>query len=310
MHRIVFAVSLLAISFINVPAFPADPIVVDLWPGKPPGDVGLKEQETSRIIDSPLVGPTKLITNVTKPTLTIYPARWDNNTGTAMIICPGGGYWNLYWELEGEEVAEWLNSVGMTGIILKYRCPRRPGEITTEPAPGPQFDAQRAVSLVRSRAAEWRINPSRIGIVGFSAGGHLALATATNFAKRKYEPTDAVDQVSCRPDFAIPIYPGYLRAKDKDEVRPDLHFPANTPPVLIAHTSDDNPSYGGSNSEDSAIAYVALKRAGVPVELHIYATGDHDFGVRQNEKLPSTWTQLCINWLRNQNLLVKPSSSK
>ena len=255
-----------------------------------------------------MVGPTKLITNVTKPTLTIYKPNWDNNTGTAMIICPGGGYWNLYWELEGEEVADWLNSVGMTAIILKYRCPRRPGEVAGEPALGPQLDAQRAVSLVRSRAIEWRINPRRIGIVGFSAGGHLALATATNFAKRKYEPIDAVDEVSCRPDFAVPIYPGYLKAKDKDEIRADMQIPSDTPPVFIAHTSDDNPSYGGSQSADSAIMYVALKRAGIPTELHIFATGDHDFGVRQNEKLPATWTRLCINWLRNQNLLVSPSS--
>jgi acetyl esterase/lipase len=170
-HRIVFAVSLLVVSCITIPAFAAEPIVIDLWPGKPPADVGLKEKESSRIIDSPLVGPTKLISNVTKPTLTIYQAPWDKNTGTAMIICPGGGYWDLYWELEGEEVAQWLNSVGMTGIILKYRCPRRPGDVRGEPPLGPQLDAQRAFSLVRSRAAEWGIDPKRIGMVGFSAGG-------------------------------------------------------------------------------------------------------------------------------------------
>ena len=139
--------------------FPSEPVVVELWPGKVPGDVGIKGQETSRIHQSPLVGPTKLITNVSRPTITVYQAPRETNTGTAMVICPGGGYWDLYWELEGEEVAAWLNSVGMTGIILKYRCPRRPGEIRTEPPLGPQLDAQRAVSLVRSRAAEWRIDP-------------------------------------------------------------------------------------------------------------------------------------------------------
>ena len=163
-----------------------------------------------------------------------------------MVICPGGGYWDLYWELEGEEVAAWLNSHGMTGIILKYRCPRRPGEVEREPPLGPQLDAQRAVSLVRSRAAEWGIDPKRIGIVGFSAGGHLALATATNFAKRLYEPIDAVDKVSCRPDFAVLCYSGYLKAKDKDEIRPGLHIPADTPPIFLAHASDDSESYGGS----------------------------------------------------------------
>src|SRR6185503_4118247 len=137
-----------------------------------------------------------------KPTLTIYSLSKERNTGTAMIICPGGGYWDLYWELEGEEVAAWLNSLGITAIILKYRVPRRPGEVKGEPPPGPLLDAQRAVSLVRSKAAQWEIDPKRIGMVGFSAGGHLAFATATNFDQRKYEPIDEVDQVSCRPDIA------------------------------------------------------------------------------------------------------------
>lgn len=304
MHRIALVVSLLIASLASIPASAAEPLVVDLWPGKVPGDIGIKGEETSRVHQSPLVGPTKLITNVTRPTLTIYRPAPDRNTGTAMVICPGGGYWDLYWELEGEEVAAWLNSVGMTGIILKYRCPRRPGEAKGEPPLGPQLDAQRAVSLVRSRAAEWGIDPRRIGMVGFSAGGHLALATATGFAKRLYEPIDATDRVSCRPDFAVMCYSGYLKTKDKDEVSPGLRsVPADTPPVFLAHASDDRESYGGSDASNSAIMYLALKRAGVPTELHIYATGDHDFGVRQNEKLPSSWTQLCVKWLRSQDLL-------
>ncbi len=308
MHRIALAVSRLVVLFIAIPAFAAEPIVVNLWPGKPPGDVGIKEKEKSFIHPDRIVGPTKLITNVTKPTLTIYPAPREKNTGTAMIICPGGGYWNLYWDLEGQEVAQWLNSAGMTGIILKYRCPRRPGQLERDPPPGPEFEAQRAVSLVRSRAAEWRINPRRIGIVGFSVGGHLALATATGFAKRKYDPIDAVDNVSCRPDFAVLCYSGFLQVDGKDELWPGLSIPSDTPPVFLTHATDD--SIPGASPEGSVIAYLALKRAGIPAELHIFATGDHDFGVRQNGKLPSSWPQLCINWLRNQNLLVKPSSRK
>jgi acetyl esterase/lipase len=308
-HSYALAVSLLVGSFATIPAFAGEPLVVDLWPGKTPGDVGINRQETSRIHQSPIVGPTKLITNVSKPTLTVYRPAADKNTGTAMVICPGGGYWDLYWELEGEEVAAWLNSQGMTGIILKYRCPRRPGEVERDPPLGPQLDAQRAVSLVRSRAAEWGIDPKRIGIVGFSAGGHLALATATGFSKRLYEPIDAVDQVSCRPDFAVMCYSGYLKVKGKDETRPDLRIPADTPPILLAHASDDGEHHGGSDAENSVFMYLALKRAGIPTELHVYATGDHDFGVRQNEKLPSSWTQLCVNWLRSRGLL-KPKSSE
>jgi len=281
----------------------APPIVVDLWPGATPGDIGIKGEEKSRIVQSPLVGPTRLITNVSKPTLTIYSPPKDKNNGTAMLICPGGGYWDLYWELEGEEVVAWLNSQGMTGIILKYRVPRRPGEVRGEPPPGPLLDAQRAVSLVRSRAAEWGIHPDRIGMVGFSAGGHLVFATATNFDQRKYEPIDAVDQVSCRPDFGVMCYSGYLKAKDKDEISPGLRIPPNTPPILLAHASDDSEKVGGSIPENSAVMYMALKRAGAPVELHIFANGNHDFGVRQNDKLTSSWTQLCINWLRSFGLL-------
>jgi acetyl esterase/lipase len=293
---------------VPVPVLAAEPLVVELWPGKVPGDAGIKGQETSRIHRSPLVGPTKLITNVSKPALTIYRPAGAKNTRTAMVICPGGGYWDLYWELEGAEVAAWLNSVGMTGAILKYRCPRRPGEVPSEPPLGPQLDAQRAVRLVRSRATEWGIDPKRIGVVGFSAGGHLALATATSFTKRLYDPIDSVDQVSCRPDFAIACYSGYLKPKDKDGIRADLHIPADTPPVFLAHASDDRESYGGSSALNSAFMYVALKRADIPVELHIFATGDHDFGVRQNDKLPSSWTNLCVRWLRSQGLLQSHSS--
>jgi acetyl esterase/lipase len=152
-----------------------------------------------------------------------------------------------------------------------------------------KFSLDRA--LVRNRAAEWGIDPKRIGIVGFSAGGHLALATATGFSKRLYEPVDAIDEISCRPDFAVTCYSGYLKVKDKDEISPGIRIPPDTPPVFLAHASDDKVS----DAEHSTFMYVALKRAGIPAELHIYETGDHGFGVRQNEKLPSSWTGLCVN---------------
>ena len=281
----------------------AGPLVVDVWPGPAPDDIGIDGEERAYIHPSVFVGPTRLVTNVTKPTLTIYRPPREKNTGTAMIICPGGGYRNLYWDLEGEEVAAWLNSQGMTGIILKYRVPFRPGE--TRPPPGPLQDAQRAVSLVRSRAAEWGIDPTRIGMVGFSAGGHLAIATATSFERRTYQPIDGVDQVSCRPDFAIGCYSGYLKAEGKDEIPASMRIPAGTPPILLAHASDDDPKAGGSDVENSVIMYLALQRAKIPTEMHIYATGNHDFGVRQNEKLPSSWPQLAVRWLRSWHLLGK-----
>lgn len=285
----------------SAPAGAPAPIVVDLWPGKPPGNLYPKGPESSRIYQSPIVGSTRLITNVVEPTLTVYLPPKDLNTGTAMVICPGGGYWDLFIDLEGTDVAAWLNAHGMAGIVLKYRVPRITKGV---PPDGPVMDSQRAVSLVRSRAAEWGIDPERIGIVGFSVGGHIALATATEFEKRTYDPLDAVDQVSCRPDFAVLCYSGYLKANGKDEIWPGLRIPAGTPPVLLVHSTDDKIA----SSEESAIMYLALKRAGIPAELHIYATGDHDFGVRSNEKLPSSWTQLCLNWLRSRGLLPKAAS--
>ena len=187
MKTLPIALSFLVSASLACTALAADPLVVDLWPGKTPGDVGIKGEEHSKIYQSPILGgPTKLITDVTKPSLAIYLPPKDKNTGTAMLICPGGGYHALFWELEGEEVAAWLNAHGMTGIILKARCPRREGDVKGEPPLGPLLDAQRAVSLVRSRAGEWGIDPKKIGIVGFSAGGHLAFATATSFEKRLY----------------------------------------------------------------------------------------------------------------------------
>ena len=280
----------------------SEPLVLDLWPGKPPQDAGLKAEESSRIYDSKIVGPTKLITNVTRPTLTVY--RPDkNNTHTAMIILPGGGYWNLFWELEGEEVAQWLNSNGVTAVILKYRVPRREGEVRGQPAALPILDAQRAVSFVRSRANDWEIDPARIGMVGFSAGGHLALATAINFQTRRYESLDEIDEISCRPDFAVLCYPGLLKAKDSNELWPGLTIPANTPPIFLAHANDDTSKIGGSDPENSAVMYLALKKANVPVELHIFANGNHDFGVRDNRGLASAWKKLCLDWLKSIDML-------
>jgi len=283
----------------------AEPLVVNVWPGTAPeesGNIGKEMIRMSPKLDHKQVEvtePTRLITNVTKPTITIYRPPTDKNTGTAVLICPGGGYWDLYWQLEGEEVAAWLNSIGVTGIILKYRVPRRPDEPKGAPARRPLQDAQRAVSLVRSRAKEWDIQPQQIGIVGFSAGGHLAIATATSFERRTYEPLDDVDKISCRPDFAIGVYSGYLKAKDKDKIAAGLHIPARTPPIFLAHGGADIIS----PPEHSVLMYLALKKAGVPADLHVYATAAHDFGVRPSENPCSTWTQACATWLRHQGFL-------
>ncbi len=281
------------------------PTVIELWPGKVPDETGGIGPERVRM--SPklerkqveVTEQTRLITDVTKPSITVCRPSKETDAGTAIVICPGGGYWDLYWQLEGEEVAAWLNSQGITGVILKYRVPRRPDDIKGEPARRPLQDAQRAVRLVRSKAGEWGINPQRIGIMGFSAGGHLAIATATTLEKRTYEPQDQIDEVSCRPDFAILAYPGYLKAKDKDELSPGLSIPKGTPPVFLVHGDEDIIS----PPQHSVCMYLALKQAGVPAELHVYAGSAHDFGVRTNDHSCSAWTGACFAWLRQQGLV-------
>lgn len=285
----------------------AEPLVVDLWPKGAPeenGEIGAESVRMSPSLDRKQVEvtvSTRMITNVTKPTITIYRPAKEKETGTAMLICPGGGYWNLFWELEGEEVAAWLNDHGITGIILKYRVPRRPDEPKGVPARRPLQDAQRAVSVVRSRAQEWGVHPDRIGLIGFSAGGHLAVATATNFERRTYEPVDEIDQVSCRPDFAIGAYSGYFKAKDKDELAPGIKVPpAKTPPIFLVH-GDEDPI---STPEHSIFMYLALKRAGVSAELHVYASTTHDFGIRAADRPYAAWTEACLTWLADQKLLA------
>src|SRR5262245_38864954 len=283
------------------------PLVVELWPGQAPeepGTIGPEEVVPSPKLDREQVEvteSTRIVTNVTKPTLTVYRPAKEKDAGTAVLICPGGGYGSLYWELEGEEVAAWLNSLGVTGILLKYRVPRRPDDTKGEPARRPLQDSQRAVSMVRSRAKEWGIDPKKIGMVGFSAGGHLVGATATNFEKRTYEPVDGVDEVSCRPDFAVMLYSGYFNPKlddkekkDAPELSPTIHVGGDTPPLLLVHATDDSIS----NVEHSVTMYVAMKRAGVSAELHVYNKGGHGFGVRKVGLPCETWTDRCTDWLR------------
>jgi acetyl esterase/lipase len=306
MKRIAAFLSLLLGFCAVCPSSAADkPLIVDLWPGKVPGDVGITGEE--KFFELQVKGkpyevagkPTKWLTNVSKPTLTVYRPAKDKDTGAAMLICPGGGYHNLGWDVEGEEVAAWLNSIGVTGIILKYRCPRRTGDVKGEPPLGPLMDAQRAVSLVRSKAREWGIDPKKIGMVGFSAGGHLVGATATNFEKRTYEPVDDVDRISCRPDFAVMLYSGYFKVKDRDELSPTIRVTAHAPPLFFVHATDDPVS----EVDHSVTMYMAMKRAGVSAELHVYATGGHGFGVRKVEHPCATWTERCVDWLRKQRIL-------
>lgn len=272
-----------------------EPIVLDLWPAKAPGetaDIGPEKAEPSN-------DTITRITNVTRPTIAIHKPPRDKDTGAAVIVAPGGGYNILAIGHEGDEVADWLNSIGVTGIVLKYRVPRRPDQPKDQPPIGALQDAQRAVSLVRSRASEWGIDPKRIGLLGFSAGGHLTAWAATNHDKRAYEPVDAADRTSSRPDFAVMIYPGGVIRKDNPgELSPEIRITAETPPSFLAHAYDDPVS-----PENSIRLFLALKAAKVPADLHIYSTGGHGFGLRKSKSPSSTWPARCEDWLRVQGII-------
>ncbi len=279
---------------------PGAPGVVELWPGVPPDestDLGPERVRMSPALDRRQVEvteSTRLITAVTKPTITIFRPAPDRDTGTAVLIFPGGGYWDVFWQLEGEEVAAWLQSLGVTGIVLKYRVPRRPDDTVGEAARRPLQDAQRAIRVIRSRQAQWSRPIERLGVMGFSAGGHLALAAATRFDWPTYPAVDAADRLSCRPDFAVPVYSGYFKAKDRDALSADWQIPAETPPVFLVHGTADLIS----PAEGSALAYLALRRAGVSAELHLYADTAHDFAVRTNDRPYSQWTRSCAEWMK------------
>jgi acetyl esterase/lipase len=286
-----------------VAAIAAEPtLVLDVWPGKPPGETGSIGPE--KVVDQkPGDKPIKILTNITQPTLSVFRPGRERDTGASVVICPGGGYNILAWDLEGEEVAAWLNSIGVTGIVLKYRVPRREGTPRGQPPVQALMDAQRAVSLVRTKASEWGIDPKRIGMLGFSAGGHLTAWTATRFGERAYAPIDDVDKVSSRPDFAVLVYPGGMEKKG-DTSSPIAHVSSTTPPTFMAHAGDDP-----VDCRNSLEMFLALKNAKVPAELHVYNSGGHGFGLRPSEHPCSTWPRRCEEWLRDRQILA-PAPTK
>ncbi len=278
-------------------AFAADPIA--LWPGVAPGETGglPPEADTTKPDAKPVGGKRVVrIGNVSTPTITLFRPPAAKDTGASVLVFPGGGYSILAYDLEGTEICEWLNSIGVTGVLVKYRVPaRRDGPRRAAPLQ----DAQRALSLVRSRASEWKLDPQRIGVLGFSAGGHLTASISNNFEKRTYEPVDAADKFSCRPDFAVLIYPAFLTVKDEgDKIAPDLPVSARTPPSFLVQAEDDN-----VRVENSLFYFLALKNAKVPVEMHLYASGGHGYGLRPDGKSVTSWPKRAEEWMRALGVL-------
>jgi acetyl esterase/lipase len=236
------------------------------------------------------------IGNVSAPTLTLYlaaPASGSAPDGSAVVVFPGGGYRILAIDLEGTEVCNWLNSLAVNCVLVKYRVPDSGPFPKSEAA---LQDAQRAVGMVREHAAEWHIDPKRVGVLGFSAGGHLAAALSTYYQQRMYAAVDEADRLSCRPDFALIIYPGYLANADKGfEFSPDIPVTPSTPPAFLVQAEDDP-----VHVENAVEYFMALKKAGVPAELHVYAQGGHGYGLRETAKPVTDWPHLAEVWMKGR----------
>jgi acetyl esterase/lipase len=293
MSRIVFPLAItLALS---LSARGAEPQVVKLWPGQAPGET--KDIGPEKYLDKKGPNDVKRLTNVSEPTLAIYQPPKDKANGAAVIVAPGGGFSILAIEHEGTQTCEWLNSLGVTAVLLKYRVPKR--VMQTPDNLAMIQDAQRAVSLTRSKASEWGIDPNRIGMLGFSAGGNLT-AWASLSGKRHYESVDDADKASSRPNFALLIYPGGLIDKG-GQLKSEFVVKKDAPPMFFVHATNDS-------SENSVALYSALKTAGVPAELHLYASGGHGFGMRKIPHPAATWPDRAADWLKARGLLGKATA--
>lgn len=304
-----FRVNLL-VAFIGIVAHPmlaiAQNATVELWPGKPPGRIAATEPEadTSGTDGRPVAGkPVIRLGNVSKPILTVYSPPAEKNTGAAVLVAPGGGYHILAYDLEGTEVCQWLGSIGVTGVLLKYRVPKPKGE--SRPIEALQ-DAQRAMGIIRANAKEWAIDPQRIGVLGFSAGGHLSARLSTNYTTRAYETVDETDKLPCRPDFAVLVYPAYLFEKDANAAEltsPMLPVDRNTPPMFLTMAFDDR-----VGPENILRMGLSLKKHNVPAEVHLYPTGGHGYGLRANEHQATSWPKRCEQWMASSGFLSKSTS--
>lgn len=273
------------------PAYPADvaapaPFTMELWPaGTSRNPAEVKE----RVL--PARGNVRRITDIKNPSLTVFPAK---NKGMdpvpAVLIFPGGGYRILAIDMEGTEIAEWLNSIGITAIVVKYRVPKN--------REGAFQDAQRAMRLVRHHAKEWNIDSKSIGVIGFSAGGHLSARLSTDFKNRNYTSVDVADKQDCRPDFCILVYPAYLENKKSKQIAGELPVTGNTPPTFIVQTKDDRAFVKGTIRYDRA-----LKKAGVSSTFHLFEIGGHGYGLRlpKKGKETSRWPELCEKWLKTND---------
>ncbi len=267
-----------------------------LWPQGLPADAQSVAADTIEKQKRAEQKRPEIIAYVGNPSLTVFQPAEAN--GCAMIVCPGGGYNILAWRKEGVELAKYLNTFGVTVFVLKYRVPRRDLErIHWEPLQ----DVQRAIRLVRANAEKWKVDRQRIGVMGFSAGGHLTVMAGTEYATQSYQRIDKVDQVSARPDFICPIYAAYLGddyQDDRAKLSTKLKLDSNVPPTFLAVTSDDK-----MRGAQAALLYVRLRELNVPAEVHVYTKGGHGYGIRPSQKPVGTWHHRLTDWLKSLEFL-------
>lgn len=282
-----------ALLFVSTSVFAADPVIVKLWPGGAPEKLGVKI-EAEKEVPKKSADDVQRITNVTDPMITVF--KPENANGTSVLVCPGGGYSILAYEHEGSQVCDFLNQHGVTGILLKYRVPKRDPK---DPGREALQDAQRAMGIIRHHAEEWGLKPDRIGILGFSAGGHLSVMTALHANERTYTTDPALDVEDATPNFAIPVYPAYLVSKEEPgKLLPGFEVTAKSPPMCLVHAHDDS-----WPSSASALLYLEYKKLGLPCELHIYAKGGHGFGMRRSGGPVNDWPVRVVEWMKSMALI-------
>jgi acetyl esterase/lipase len=292
----------------NVWQPPAGHIQIPLWEKDIPDSQPMTGPEFMRQRENLVANkPWISVERVSQPTMTVYPPK-GKNSGAAVVVFPGGGYQCIAIDLEGTEICEWLASIGVTAILLKYRVPHSGPywdpdcNCHKDPVvPMALQDAQRTIGLVRFHANQWHINPRKIGVIGFSAGGHLVADISTHFKKRIYPVKDSADNLSCRPDFGMVIYPGHLLEKTtrEFELNPTIPVSKNTPPMFLLQSADDPVD----NIQNSLVYFIALKKAGVPVEYHVYPQGGHAFGLRKTSAAITNWPQLAEIWLKTIGII-------
>ncbi|HRH98239.1 MAG TPA: alpha/beta hydrolase [Prosthecobacter sp.] len=273
--------------------FAAEPVVVKLWPGGAPEKSGVKI-EAEKEMPRKSADDVMRLTNVTEPMITVFKPEKPN--GTAVLVCPGGGYGILAYEHEGSQVCDFLVQHGVTGILLKYRVPKRDPK---DPGREALQDAQRAMGIIRHHAAEWGLKPDRIGILGFSAGGHLTVMTTLHANERTYTTDPALDVEDATPNFAVPVYPAYLVSKeDPFHLLPGFEVSAKSPPMCFVHANDDSWS-----ATASALLYLEYKKLNIPCELHIYAKGGHGFGMRKSGGPVNDWPDRVAEWMKSMGYM-------